>query len=149
MQPHFEDEHPINPFDLWMGANFLIKIQTMGGFWNYDKSEFDVPSVAGGLSDEQLEDTCKKEYSLKEFTDAKNIKSFEELEARLNLVLGKTSRARVRTNEEEEDLVPLSSPVVKEDPTPPQKSGFGARVEEIEEGDSPDLSFFASLASED
>ena len=152
MQPQFEDETPINPFDLWKGANFKIKIQTIGGYWNYDKSEFDVPSVAGGLEDEALEAVWKKQYSLKEFTDSKNFKSFEELEARLNLVLGKTSRAQVRTNEEDEELLPqLDSPVVKVAPPTPAKSGFGAKVEEIEKGtgESPDLSYFASLAAED
>ena len=55
MQPQFEDETPINPFDLWKGANFKIKIQTIGGYWNYDKSEFDSPSVLGGLEDDALE----------------------------------------------------------------------------------------------
>ena len=41
MQPEFEDETPINPFDFWEGANFKLKIRKVDGFWNYDKSEFD------------------------------------------------------------------------------------------------------------
>ena len=45
MQPEFEDETPINPFDLWEGANFKLKICKVAGFWNYDKSEFDIPSA--------------------------------------------------------------------------------------------------------
>ena len=152
MQPQFEDESPINPFDLWKGANFKIKIQTIGGYWNYDKSEFDVPSVAGGLEDEKLEALWKSEHSLKEFTDLKNFKSYEDLSTRLNLVLNKASRPVVRSNEEETDNIYAipDSPVVKADPTPTTTSGFGAKVEEIEgAGDSPDLSYFASLANED
>ena len=41
MQPEFEDESPINPFDFWEGANFKLKIRKVDGYWNYDKSEFD------------------------------------------------------------------------------------------------------------
>ena len=44
MQPEFEDETPINPFDFWQGANFKLKIVKKDGYWNYDKSEFDVVS---------------------------------------------------------------------------------------------------------
>ena len=40
MQPEFEDETPINPFDFWEGANFKLKIRKVDGYWNYDKSEF-------------------------------------------------------------------------------------------------------------
>jgi len=150
MQPQFEDESPINPFDLWKGANFKIKIQTIGGYWNYDKSEFDSPSVLGGLEDDALEAVWKSQHSLKEFTDLKNFKSYEELSARLNIVLNKSARPVVRSNEEDEQLAPLTSPVVKADPPAPTKSGFGAKIGEIEEsGESPDLSYFAALANED
>ena len=41
MQPEFEDETPINPFDFWQGANFKLKIRKVDGYWNYDKSEFE------------------------------------------------------------------------------------------------------------
>ena len=83
MQPQFEDESPINPFDLWKGANFKIKIQTIGGYWNYDKSEFDSPSVLADLDDDSLEKVWKSQYSLKEFTDSNNFKSYEDLKKRL------------------------------------------------------------------
>ena len=41
MQPEFDDETPINPFDFWKSANFKLKIRKVDGFWNYDKSEFE------------------------------------------------------------------------------------------------------------
>ena len=44
MQPEFADETPINPFDMWEGANFKLKIRKVDGYWNYDKSEFDSPT---------------------------------------------------------------------------------------------------------
>ena len=45
MQPEFEDEKPVNPFDFWGGANFKLKIRQVEGYRNYDKSSFDEPSV--------------------------------------------------------------------------------------------------------
>ncbi len=40
MQPQFQDEEPVNPFDMWEGANFKLKIRQVEGYRNYDKSEF-------------------------------------------------------------------------------------------------------------
>ena len=38
MNPEFEDETPINPFDMWSGANFKLKIRKVEGYQNYDRS---------------------------------------------------------------------------------------------------------------
>ena len=88
MNPAFEDEKPINPFDLWEGANFKLKIRKVEGYQNYDKSEFEGPSPALGGDDAKLEALWKSEYSLKEFLDAKHFKSYDELKVRLARVLG-------------------------------------------------------------
>ena len=152
MQPQFEDEEPINPFDMWQGADFRIKIQTIGGYWNYDKSDFAAPSTLGGFDDEKLESLWKSQYSLKEFTDPSAFKSYEKLEERLNLVLNK-GRTQVRTRDEQDEDV-FNSPdimapakVSQPDPTP---SGFGAKIEELNKADDgPDLDYFAALANDD
>ena len=102
------------------------------------------------MEDDALEKVWKSQHSLKEFTDLKNFKSYEDLSSRLNFVLNKSARPVVQTNEEDENLAPLTSPVVKADPPTPTKSGFGAKIQEVEEsGESPDLSYFAALANED
>ncbi len=103
MQPEFEDESPINPFDFWQGANFKLKIVKKDGFWNYDKSEFD--SVAPLLDDDDaLEAIWKKEYSLAAVTAADQFKSYEDLERRLKYVLGKKpAQSRFIPDEELED----------------------------------------------
>jgi len=78
MQPEFEDEEPINPFDFWAGANFKLKIVKKDGYWNYDKSEFD--RVAPLLDDDDaLETIWKKEYSLTAITASDQFKSYEDL----------------------------------------------------------------------
>ena len=68
MQPEFEDEKPINPFDFWTGADFKLKIRKLDGFWNYDKSEFAPQGTLGDFSDDELEAVYSKTYSLTEFT---------------------------------------------------------------------------------
>ena len=55
MQPEFEDEEPINPFDFWAGADFKLKIKKVAGYWNYDSSEFARPGTLGDFSDDELE----------------------------------------------------------------------------------------------
>ena len=103
MQPEFEDESPINPFDFWQGANFKLKIVKKDGFSNYDKSEFD--SVAPLLDDDDaLEAIWKKEYSLAAVNAADQFKSYEDLERRLKYVLGKKpAQQRYIPDEELED----------------------------------------------
>ena len=93
MSPQFQDEKPVNPFDFWNGADFKLKVREVGGFVNYDKSEFASAAPLLGGDDKALEALWKKEYSLKEFTDAKNFKSYDELKDRLNQVLGSDIRA--------------------------------------------------------
>jgi hypothetical protein len=88
MNPAFEDEQPINPFDLWGGANFKLKIRKVEGYQNYDKSEFESASELFGGDDAKLEKLWQSEYSLKEFLDKKHFKSYDELKARLDKVLG-------------------------------------------------------------
>ena len=102
MQPEFDDETPINPFDFWQGANFKLKIVKKDGFWNYDKSEFDkvVPLLD---DDDALEALWKKQYSLAAVTAADQFKSYDDLKKRLNYVLGQKPARRVDEEVFEED----------------------------------------------
>ena len=99
MQPEFEDETPVNPFDFWQGADFKIKIKKVAGFWNYDSSEFASPAPL--LDDDAaLEAIWEKEYSLQELVSTSQFKSYEDLKTRLDYVLGAKRSAPVV---EEED----------------------------------------------
>ena len=102
MQPEFEDETPINPFDFWQGANFKLKIVKKDGYWNYDKSEFD--KVGPVLEDDDaLEGLWKKQYSLAAVTAPDQFKTYEDLEKRLKYVLGKKPAPRYIPDNELED----------------------------------------------
>ena len=139
MQPEFADETPINPFDMWEGANFKLKIRKVDGYWNYDKSEFESPSQLKP-TDEELEAIYKKEYSLAEFLAPSNFKSYDELKTRLDAVLSgtvatKTAAAMV----DEEDEVPFK-PDFKSEPAPVMATA------DAEEDDA--MSYFEKLANE-
>jgi hypothetical protein len=93
MQPEFEDETPINPFDFWQGANFKLKLKKVAGYWNYDSSEFD--RIAPLLDDDDaLEAVWQKQYSLSSLVASDQFKSYEDLEKRLKMVLGAKPAAR-------------------------------------------------------
>ena len=99
MQPEFEDEEPINPFDFWSGANFRLKIRKVEGYWNYDKSEFESPKPLLD-DDDALEAIWKKQYSLNAIAASDQFKSYEELDKRLKYVLGQKTSPRPRLDEE-------------------------------------------------
>ena len=133
MQPAFEDETPVNPFDLWKGADFKLKITKVAGFWNYDKSEFDAPSVLGDLNDKELEGIWKQEHSLSAYTAEDQFKSYEELKERLD----RTLKASYRPDPEVEDEEVTPEPVVSRTAAPSSN------------GEDDTLSYFAKLANED
>ena len=146
MKPQFQDETPINPFDFWEGADFKLKIVKQDGYWNYDRSEFGAPGTLGDKEDSELEQIYNQQYSLTDFTDTKNFKSYTELEARLNLVLGKTNRAAQVAQEEEEQDPVFNVEETASNATPDFNSGFGSSVDSLKEDEDPDLSYFAKLA---
>ena len=141
MQPAFEDESPINPFDFWGGANFKLKLRKVDGYWNYDKSEFEGVSA---LSDDDtvLEDIYKKQYPLAEFTAASNFKSYDELKTRLDMVLSGTVAANttVQTLMEDEPTATLTVDT-KESPAP-------TVTVSADNDDDDAMSYFEKLAEE-
>jgi len=144
MNPAFEDETPINPFDMWSGANFKLKIRKVEGYQNYDKSEFESASAIYD-DDAKLEALWNKEYSLKEFLDAKHFKSYDELKVRLNKVLGVagvSSTAPKTSNIEDVKTIPVREEAKVEKST-------DIDVPWTEDEDDSTLDYFASLANED
>jgi hypothetical protein len=102
MQPEFEDESPINPFDLWEGANFKLKIKKVAGYWNYDSSEFDRQTPLLD-DDDVLEAIWKKEHPLAAMTATDQFKTYEQLQTRLDYVLGRKGTPRLDPDVENED----------------------------------------------
>ena len=136
MNPQFDDESPMNPFDFWEGANFKLKVRKVDGFWNYDKSEFEAAAALLEGNDTQLEEVYGKLYSLKQFLTEENFKSYDELKEKFNrVVTGSSVTGTVEKFTAQKKPVE-TAPVVED--TAPTKSD-----------DDETLSYFAKLADED
>ena len=135
MQPAFEDETPVNPFDFWKGADFKLKITRVAGFWNYDKSEFAEASTLGGFNDKELEALWNEEHSLAAFTADDQFKSYEDLKFRLESTLKGNYTKPVDAETAYEEVEAAPTPVAS------------APASVNEETDT--LSYFAQLAKDD
>ena len=146
MQPQYEDETAVNPFDLWKGANFKMKIAQVAGFRNYDRSEFG-GAEALNADDAVLEDIYNKQYSLKEFTDPSTYKTYSELNLKLTRVLGEdggTSQEKSAMAESVDDSPFNDSPNDVQDPVV-------VAADPVARADSDNddtMSYFAKLAAE-
>jgi hypothetical protein len=149
MNPQFEDESPINPFDFWEGADFKLKARNVEGYRNYDKSEFASQSPLSNpdgakLSDEEMEAVWNSQKSLQEIIDPKNFKSYDELKAKMFKVLALDGGIHAPTNTAEDDGVGMdftpkfqerSAPVMETAPSP-------------SDDDDDTLAFFKGLADD-
>lgn len=149
MQPAFQDEKPVNPFDFWEGADFKLKIRNVEGYRNYDKSEFASPAPLFGGDEGKLEEIYGQLHSLKEFTDPKNFKTYAELERKLFEVLGESGQV-LTTAEQTELDEKKEAPAPKAVAAPAPRASAAPRAESEESGEDEDtLSYFAKLAKED
>ena len=150
MQPEFDDEEPINPFDFWKGANFKLKIKNVAGYWNYDSSEFARPSALSE-DDDEMEEIYNKIYDLSEFTAADQFKSYDDLKKRLDAVLG--AKQQLRKPEPELDEEDSGRESVDDELTR-LASAASSRAPVVEETATTDededdaLSYFQKLAEE-
>jgi hypothetical protein len=150
MQPEFEDEEAIDPFDFWQGANFKLKAKNVAGYRNYDSSEF-AASAPLLDDDDAMEAVWKKQYSLAEIVAADQFKTYDELKKRLDYVLGTKGTPRYQDPEDlDEDNT--RGPVkeldddLRSELNNLQPTRRAAAVEEDEDDDA--LSYFARLAEE-
>jgi len=148
-RPTFEDEKPVNVFDLWEGANFKLRMRKKDGYANYDESLFTEP-VAVSEDEEELLRIVNAQHKLSEFTDRKNFKSYDELKKKLSEVLSGDSFASKSAAEiaEEEDrpvraapepTKSVAAPVQKAKPTPTS----------VEDDDEDVMAYFEKIAQED
>lgn len=138
MQPSFQDEDPINPFDFWQGANFKLKIRNVEGYRNYDKSEFESPSQLA--SDEELEAIYSQLNPLQEFNDPTNYKTYDELKAKLMKVLGEEAEAGTLTMKQEAQM---------NEPAPAKLEPVTADDIPFDTDEDDTMSYFAKLANDD
>ena len=141
MNPEFPDDDKIDPFHLWEGANFRLKIRKVDGYPNYEKSEFERPSALHD-DDSKLEKVYNSEYSLQEFLSPTNFKSYEDLKARFLRAIGETAskvNSVVAASIEDED----DAPVKFKAKSPPKQA---AVVVDEDEDEDEEMKFFNKLA---
>lgn len=149
-KPTFEDERPVNVFDLWEGANFKLRMRNVEGYPNYDESVFAEPGPVAP-SDEQILSVVNKQYKLSEFLDRKNFKSYDELKAKLESVLSGTTSSVPSAMELMNDPVPVAQPKqFAEAPAPSYSSAPAAtsKIPEINDDDDM-MAMFQRIADED
>jgi hypothetical protein len=147
MNPTFEDEEPVNPFDLWEGANFRLKIRQFEGYPNYDKSEFDAPTPLSD-DDETMETVWNQQHSLQQLVEPTNFKSYDELRTKLYRVLDLAS-----------ETVEVAAPSPYESTTPTDDLDISSSITEAAaptapvaesasavDDDDDDLAIFKDLA---
>lgn len=141
MNPEFDDETPVNPFDLWEGANFKLKIRKFEGYQNYDKSEFESPAPLS-QDDDDLERIWKSEYGLTEFISESNFKSYDELKTKLDFVLG-------LDGSNYDAIEKPSQPVTATQKSEKAKTVESSKPWSDDDSDDEGLSYFEKLAEED
>jgi hypothetical protein len=153
MQPQFEDEQPVNPFDFWAGANFKLKIRQVEGYRNYDKSEFDASTELFDGDDAKLETVFASSNSLKEFIDPSTYKTYGELKKKLYDVLGEEEIADTFTQDTVDDLnnsraPKVNAPAPAAEAAPVSSAPIAADKGATNDDDEDTLSYFAKLANE-
>ena len=133
----YKFETPIDPFDMWEGADFKLKIRNVEGYRNYDKSEFASGAALLNAEEAKLEEVYGKLNNLNEFTDPKNYKTYDELKAKMLRVLGEESSTGAYTVKEE---IKINEPVAAYEPV---------TAETISSEDEDTLSYFSKLAKQE
>ncbi len=146
MNPAFDDEESLNPFDLWKGADFKLKIRKVDGFWNYDKSEFTTPKAL--LDDDtELENVYKSQHSLKAFVEPSQFKTYDELKEKLHRTLTGTGVGKTTAEVHSIGTASKDETSTKTFPTPNRTDADLGSLPKEKDDDT--LSYFAKLAEED
>jgi len=151
MQPDFQDEEPVDPFDFWEGADFKLKIRQVEGYRNYDKSEFASQSPLLNGDDDELEGVYNRMHSLQGFIDPKEFKQYDELKARLVRVLGEDDALGPVSTAESVSLDETAeAPTPRETPAPtPNAAETPATTGGSDDDEDDTLSYFQKLAAQD
>ena len=138
--PEFDDETPVNVFNLFSGANFKLKARKADGFVKYDKSGFEEPSQ-WLESEEEMETLYNGLYSLEAEITEDKFKSYDELKKKFFRVIGSGSESDDSFTAES-----VSAPVTKvsEIASEAPWTDGASNTDKVEEDDT--MSYFSKLA---
>jgi hypothetical protein len=139
-----EGREGFNPFDFWTGADFKLRVKKVAGYPNYDSSEFNTPGTLEDLDDAQLESIWNRQHKLQALVAADQFKSYDQLKARLDLVLNRKGE----TVSPEPVAAPSIStkPSFEKSPEPAPVQEPVAKAGETEEEEDDVMDYFKKLA---
>jgi len=143
-QPTFEDEKPVNVFDLWEGADFKLRMRQVDGYPNYSTSSFSDPKALG--TDEEILESVGAQEPLKQFVYPSKFKSYDELEKKLQMVM-----SGQMTGNAQETLQRMQEEPVADAPVPKAPKAIKApkvAAEPVEADDDLEA-YFAQLAQKE
>ena len=149
LQPQFPDEAPMNPFDMWDGADFTLKIRKVEGYPNYDASAFKAPSELYAGDDEAKENMYNQQHDLSEWSEPSNYKSYDELKTRLAIVLGESTPRTRQQVEDLDDEIPAFENRAAPAPSAPATPEPQMATAESSMDDDDTMAYFSKLAAED
>lgn len=142
IKPASKRKRPLEVFDMFMGADFNIVINKKGKYWNYDDSEFLDPEPLFDGDEDKLEEVYNSLYDLTELINPSTFKSKDELQARLDMVDGRTYQPKRVNPELEEELEEeyntaksVSSSIISNDDDDDDTNDYLARFAKLAELD--------------
>lgn len=157
VKPPFEDKEAVNPFDMWTGANFKLKMRKVDDYPNYDLSEWESTSPLAS-NDKDIENIWKQSFSLLEMLDPKHFKTEKELEDRLRRIMGiDTQKSKFNSDElaftqEKKVQKTIKPEVIKSSPKVEAVEAVDTKTVDLfntlEEEDDDDLSYFSKLVED-
>jgi len=157
-RPTFEDEDPVNVFDLWEGADFKLRQRKVEGYPNYDQSTFGSPSAIAE-SEEDILEIVNRQYLLKDFVDPSKFKSYDELSKKLETVLNSKPVGSAREFESADDddntTQVTQSNTRKVDtkrtsiPTSNSKASLQSDSGDSDDDDGDTMAYFRNLVNDD
>ncbi len=148
LQPRFPDEQPMNPFNMWEGADFVIKIRNVEGYANYDASTFKAIAPIPG-SDDELEAIYNQQHSLKEWYDPSEYKTYDELKNRLAIVLGESSNSTRKFEDLDDEIPNFDAPKPMAAQSPPSVAAVEVPTAESSMDDDETMKYFSNMLKED
>jgi hypothetical protein len=151
MQPQFPGEVPCDPFDLWGGADFQLKIRPVEGYRNYDRSEFVSPSPLMDGDETSLQAILNQLHDIGQYVDPANYKSYAQLQTKLFEVLGQTEPSTIKgdTALEKQDAPDVGASAPEPEVSVSAAVSVGATAESAsDEGEEDAMSYFNKLANQ-
>ena len=139
-------EDPINAFDPYEGADFLLKMTKANDQYNYDQSKFTSKKELFSGDEDKIQEVLDQCFDVNEEIDSSKFKSPEDLKKKFLWVTGQDSQSAPRDDSEEhKKLSELSKSIQKEEVKKVEEKKKPPMPIAEDKEDEDDSAFFKSL----